>query len=114
MNQLQPVFTDLDISALLSKWKNLQKKIPDKDDPKEVCRSFARQIRDTLLTAFNLQFKLINWTKKEIKEIDNYYYATRILIECKEAAATVSPHTWAAVEERMLRVPDRLTPSDLT
>ncbi|MBP0017756.1 MAG: hypothetical protein J7647_09375 [Cyanobacteria bacterium SBLK] len=61
-----------------------------------------------VLTAFKLKPELVSWTKEEDKAIYQYHYAIQILIECKEAAANVSGETWAAIEERMFRAPDRL------
>ncbi|MEA5470879.1 NACHT domain-containing protein [Spirulina sp. 06S082] len=108
MKGLQPVFTHLNIPTFLGQLKALQEQIPGKEASQEVRRAFAQKILDTNLVAFNLKFELINWTEEEAKEIDNYHYATHILIECKEAAARVSPATWANIEERMFRVPAHL------
>ncbi|MEM9540859.1 MAG: NACHT domain-containing protein [Cyanobacteria bacterium P01_E01_bin.42] len=114
MKGLQPVFTHLDIPIFLSQLEALQAQIPGKDEPREVRSAFAKKLRDMLLAAFNLKVELINWTEEEAEEIDNYHYAMRVLIECKEAAARVSPDTWAEIEERMFRVPPHLLSSNST
>ncbi|MEQ8385212.1 MAG: hypothetical protein RH949_22900 [Coleofasciculus sp. A1-SPW-01] len=38
--------------------------------------------------------------------MSNYCYVNTLMVQCKKSAVRVSPKTWAAIEERMLRVPN--------
>ncbi len=41
-------------------------------------------------------------SEDEVKNLDNYFYANRLIIECKNAAVRVSQKTWKEIESRML------------
>ncbi|NEO88163.1 MAG: NACHT domain-containing protein [Spirulina sp. SIO3F2] len=104
----EPIFTNLDILDLIeylkkSKDKNLGNK-PDGNTKS----TFSNQLKKIIFEAHNFPEQLAKLSNEEVKIINNYYYATYLLIQCKEAAVRVSPETWAAIEERMLRVPKRL------
>nr|WP_254449289.1 hypothetical protein [Anabaena sp. UHCC 0253] len=47
---------------------------------------------------------MVDLSEEEIKALDNYIGANRLIIQCKEAAVRVSPATWEAIEARMLLV----------
>ncbi|WP_371418120.1 hypothetical protein [Anabaena sp. UHCC 0253] len=59
---------------------------------------------ETLLNGFNLTPEMVDLSEEEIKALDNYIGANRLIIQCKEAAVRVSPATWEAIEARMLLV----------
>jgi hypothetical protein len=62
------------------------------------------------LAAFYLTPEMVDLSKKEIEAMDNYLYATRLLIECDRAAVRRTSEVWRQIEARMLR-PVALTPS---
>ncbi|MDB9493964.1 NACHT domain-containing protein [Spirulina major CS-329] len=107
----EPVFMSLDIFTLLEKLNILKQRVSNKEfiDSKP-SQSLARTLIQTILNAHHLPREFIELTKEEVKIIIDYYYATYLLIQCKETAVRVSPAAWAAIEERMLRVPAALRP----
>ncbi len=108
--QKEPVFTHLDIPDLLQKLRTLKQEISMKSMSEKDPQLFSQKLIKTILDAHKLPEKIIALSKKEARSIDNYYYATHLLIQCKEAAMRVSPEAWATIEERMLRVPAALRP----
>jgi len=100
------IFKDKNLTWLISRLKVLITKVPKDDQPMKERRVFADQLLRTCLKGFNLPEKLINLSEEEAKAMSNYCYANSLMVKCKESAVRVSPKTWAAIEERMLRVPD--------
>ncbi|MBD2113976.1 MULTISPECIES: NACHT domain-containing protein [Cyanophyceae] len=41
---------------------------------------------------------------KELRALENYFYANELMVKCKEAAVRVTPELWAEIEERMVTV----------
>ncbi|MEH1838344.1 MAG: NACHT domain-containing protein [Nostoc sp.] len=99
------IFNNIDFTTLVAKLKALKAKIPDDKQPTEARLAFAKQLQQTLLNAFNLTQEMVNFSKEEAKALENYLYATHLIIQCKQAAVRVSPQTWEAIEARMLLVP---------
>ena len=99
------IFNNFDFTILSAKLKALHARILDDKQPREVRLAFAKDLRGTLLNAFNLTLEMINLSNGEIKALENYLYTNHLIIQCKQAAVRVSPKTWEAIEARMLLVP---------
>ncbi len=80
----------------------LKEQIPDKNQPIEIHVDFANKIIHTVLEAFHLTTEMIDLSEEEIKSLDNYFYANKLMVDCKEAASQVSCETWDKIEARML------------
>jgi hypothetical protein len=98
------IFKNTDFTMLIVQMKALKTQIPGNEQPKSVHESFAEHLIKTWLHAFNLTSEMVNLSKKEIKALENYLYANRLIIDCKEAAVRLAPLTWEGIEERMLKV----------
>ena len=107
LSTMSPVFTSLDIANLIKDLQCFRTQIPNSGSPKSEHQEFARQIMKVVSSSFKIQ-KWICLNKKELQEIEKYYYGIYLLIQCKQAMmARVSPDTWATIEEQMFRIPDR-------
>jgi hypothetical protein len=104
IEKLQIFNQKLNFTVLLARLEALKAKIPIYKQPKEIHQAFAKKLRETFLSVFNLTPEMIDLSEKEIKALDNYLYANHLIIQCKEAAVRVSPATWEAIEARMLLV----------
>ncbi|HCQ22696.1 MAG TPA: histidine kinase [Anabaena sp. UBA12330] len=76
---------------------------PDKY-PSEEAQIFIKILMETLLNGFNLTPEMVNLSEEEIKDLDKYLYANYLIIQCKEAALSVSKQIWETIETRMLLV----------
>ena len=104
--RLPEVYANLDFQLLINQLETLKDNLPSENQPVSVHKKFAQKILNTWLSAFKLTPELINIPQEVLKEIDKYYfYILWLMVECKQAAVRVSPSTWSAIEERMLRVP---------
>ena len=104
IEKLQIFNQKLNFTVLLTQLEALKAKIPDDKQPKEIHQAFAKTLRETLLKGFNLTPEMVNLSKEEINALDNYLYANFLIIQCKDAALSVTKTTWEAIEARMLLV----------
>ena len=106
--QLPEVYTNLDFLLLINQIETLRDNLPSESEPASVHKKFAQKIINIWLSAFKLTPELINISQEVLEEIDkHYFYILWLMVECKQAAVRVSPGTWSAIEERMLRVPNK-------
>jgi nucleoside-triphosphatase THEP1 len=104
IEKLQIFNQNLNFTVLLSQLKTLKAKIPDDQQPKEIHQAYAKELREKLLNGFNLTPEMVNLSQEEIKDLDKYLYANYLIIQCKEAALSISTQTWETIETRMLLV----------
>ena len=99
------IFKNVNFTILIDELKKLETEIPDNKQPQEERQKFLQCLQQTLLNAFNLSPDIIDLSKSEAKALENYLYANKLLIQCKQASVQVSPTTWGEIEARMLLVP---------
>jgi len=64
------------------------------------------QVMDATNEAFALSPKLLDLSRTELNDIENYYfYINRLILDCQKTAHSVSPTVWEELKDRMLRVP---------
>jgi hypothetical protein len=54
-------------------------------------------------SALHLDPQLLELSNSDVNELANYLAATQLMVDCKNAAVTVSHSTWTAIEERILK-----------
>lgn len=92
-----PDLTDLDVKLdTLFSHRWAIKKSHDKDI------ALYLEKRQALMHRLNLTEDLLGFTVKEQKAVEDYLYANCLIVQCKQAAARVSPEKWREIEERML------------
>ena len=104
IEKLQIFNQKLNFTVLLPQLETLKAKISDDQQPKETRQAFAEQWRETLLKGFNLTPEMVNLSEEEINALDKYLYANHLIIQCKDAALSISTQTWETIETRMLLV----------
>jgi len=72
--------------------------------PSEEAQIFIKILIETLLKGFNLTPEMVNLSEEEINALDKYLYANYLIIQCKDAALSISTQTWETIETRMLLV----------
>jgi len=102
------VFNNVNFSILLARLESIKSKIAGKNQPLEVRINLINETIKTLLEDFDISSEMINLSQAEVKELENYLYVNHLIVQCQKAAVRVSPQTWEAIEDRMLRVPDNL------
>ncbi len=67
----------------------------------ETVDALALKIRKVILEGFHLTEEMLDLSKSEIKALEDYLYANKVMIDCKEEAVKF-PDVWHEIEERML------------
>jgi hypothetical protein len=102
------IFKNINLTGLIAQMEALKAQIPSKGQPGSVRKSFSNHLSnhliETWLHAFNLTAEMLDLSEEEIEALENYLYANHLIIKCKDAAVQVTPSTWEAIEERMLRI----------
>ncbi|MEO0848232.1 MAG: NACHT domain-containing protein [Cyanobacteria bacterium J06648_1] len=96
------IYRDVNYSQLIATLKELQQNMPQEKEKKEVFPAFGKQMIEIWLKAFQLQTEMVELSKQEIKELDRYFYANLLMVECEQAAVLVLRKTWQEIESRML------------
>jgi len=91
--------------VLIDQLEALKAEVPDDKTSSKGRDEFVERFRKTWLNAFNFSPKRVKLSEEEAKALENYLYANHLMIECKQAAVSVSSRTWEAIEARMLLVP---------
>ncbi len=98
------IFKSVNFVVLVARLKALKAHTPDNNQPVEVRRTFRNKVLQTWYNALNLSSELVNLSKAETKDLENYLYANWLIVQCRQAAVRVSPTTWAGIEDRMVTV----------
>ena len=101
--------SDIDYDVLSKKLQDLKQKIPSHKTTFTKWWDFTNQLIETFLTFFHLDKELITFTLEEAQALEKYLYATKLIIDCKNAAVRVSRKEWEAIESRLLTPPDNPT-----
>ena len=104
VNKLNIYNQKLNFKVLLAQLKALNAKIPDDKQPKKIHQAFAKKLIETLLNGLNLTPEMVDLSEEEINALNNYLYANYLIIQCKNAALSVTKTTREAIEARMLLV----------
>ena len=94
----------IDYESLSKKLEALKEHMPSDQAASDEWQDFADQLTETFLTFFHLDRELITFSLEEAQALDNYLYATKLIIDCKNAAVRVSRKEWEAIESRLLTV----------
>jgi hypothetical protein len=98
------IYRGLDLQGIINELQQLKESSPDENDSEQAQQSFARRLIEIWLTGFNLTSNMVNLSEDEIKALDNYLYANRLLVECERAAVRRSPEVWSQIESRMWKI----------
>ena len=91
------IFKDVSFDELLAKLEALKNQTSIDEDVKAILQAWSN--------ALNLTPEMIDLSDKEWYALQDYLDANYLLIQCKDAAARVSPSVWEGIEARMLTVP---------
>ena len=97
--------SSVDCESLSTKLKDLREQIPSNKATSDEWQNFTDQLLETFLIFFCLDRELISFSRTEAQDLEKYLYATKLIIDCKNAAVRVSRKEWEAIESRLLTVP---------
>lgn len=99
------IYVDVNYSSIITKLEETKKivltSIDDNQQSIIGLSSLGDHIVTTLQDAFHLTSKLLYLSKEEFEILDDYFYANWLMIQCKQAAVSVTPEVWSTIETRM-------------
>jgi hypothetical protein len=66
--------------------------------------AFVERIRLQLLTHFNINKSLTNFSDQDMAKISNYLYINGMIAKCKAEAVRISQSKWELIRDKMLAV----------
>jgi len=103
------ILKEVNWTELIAQLRELQKQLPDRDQPEQIHLAFADRLVDTWCHALHLNPEIVKLSEEEAEALGDYLSANHLIIECKEAAVRISTKTWEEIESRMLVVPENST-----
>ncbi|MCL6435696.1 MAG: NACHT domain-containing protein [Leptolyngbyaceae cyanobacterium HOT.MB2.61] len=98
------IFKNIHFEVLIARLKEIKEQAPDIRQPASVLQAFHNRIFQIWFNTLKLDPAWTNLSGEELSKLERYLYANWLLVRCKQAAVRVSPKTWIAIEERMLKV----------
>ena len=95
------IYQNINYVKLIQELETFEQTIPDKRESKEV-QNFVRSLLKTWFAAFDTTPEAMTLSEEEIEILNNYLYASYLIIQCKEAATRVTDTAWKEIESRML------------
>jgi len=103
------IFKEVNWTELITQLEELQKQLPDADQPEQIHLAFLDRLLDTWCHALHLNPEIVKLSKEEAEALGDYLSANYLIIQCKAAAVRISAKTWEEIESRMLVVPENST-----
>jgi NACHT domain len=103
------IFKEVNWTQLIVQLEELQKQLPDADQPEQIHLVFFDRFLDTWCNALHVNPEIVKLSQEEAKALGDYFSANYLMIQCKEAAVRISAKTWEEIESRMLVVPENST-----
>ncbi|WP_421656326.1 NACHT domain-containing protein [Leptothermofonsia sp. ETS-13] len=98
------IFKNIRFEVLIARLKEIKEQAPDIRQPASVLQAFHNRIFQIWFSTLKLDPTWTHLSSDELRKLERYLYANWLLVRCKQAAVRVSPRTWMAIEERMLKV----------
>jgi hypothetical protein len=103
LSELQ-IFNQLDYPDLKTKLQALEKQIPGDNQPQSVHQEFAKKILKIWCQFLQIDLNWMDLSMSEIENLNQYFTANLLIMQCKEAAVYISAQGWSEVEELMFRL----------
>jgi tetratricopeptide (TPR) repeat protein len=92
------IYRNVNFNSLISSLEHLQTQVAEKEQPNESPQSLNKKLFEILLSSFHLNLGIINLSKNEIDLLNNYIYASWLLIECEQSAVRRTQEVWNRIE----------------
>ncbi|WOD39839.1 NACHT domain-containing protein [Nodosilinea sp. E11] len=102
---LTEIFSSPKSLQLPSELKRMSKIAPTFKAPNQAWQHWADELEALWLDALGLTREALTFDLEEAIALQNYLYATELLLRCKEAAIRIPKQAWAELEDRLLTYP---------
>ena len=98
------IFRAIGWSVLLAKLDKISYSIPNWDAAYSIHKKFAEELIYIISQSLKMNLVELRLSNKEIEDLNKYFYANELIIQCKEVAVRVSPKVWNNIKSRILQV----------
>ncbi len=98
------VFSTIQFDLFVLRLQELKAQAPDLRQPASVMQEFYNRVFQLWFTTLQLDPSWLNLSAEEFRKLERYLYGNWLIVRCKQAAVRVSPPTWMAIEDRMLKI----------
>lgn len=102
LSELQ-IFNHLNYISIANEIKALLQQIRDNHQSTRLHQEFPQRLVEIWCNALSIELDWLNLSDLEIKNLDRYFTANLLIMECKEAAVSISAKGWAEVENIMFK-----------
>jgi energy-coupling factor transporter ATP-binding protein EcfA2 len=96
------IYKNVDFIGLIARLESMKSQVPNRQASLQTKLEFAEKILQTWCQATLLNRDLLRLSEAETHALNDYFYANRLMIQCKNAAVRVSPQVWQTIEDRMM------------
>jgi phage terminase Nu1 subunit (DNA packaging protein) len=90
------------VDRLLIRLPQFQESIPATDAPTEAWKKWASDLQSAWLEVLGFDKDWMPFSQIDIETLNNYLYATELLILCKKSAIRISQSSWEKIEAKIL------------
>jgi predicted NACHT family NTPase len=102
LSELQ-IFNQIDYTEIKNKIQELEKHVSEQTS-EDVYRKFTKIILQVWCQSLRLELSWLNLSELELNNLDRYFTANLLIMECKDAAVYISAKGWMDVENKMFRI----------
>jgi hypothetical protein len=99
------IFSSSRFTDLPKQLEHMVQTVPDAFASSKALQAWADELEALWLDALGLTREDLTFDRAEAKALQNYLYATELLLRCKDAAVRIPKQAWAELEERLLTYP---------
>ncbi|PZU96612.1 MAG: histidine kinase, partial [Leptolyngbya sp.] len=99
------IFSSSNFTDLPNQLEQMAETVPDDHASSEAWQTWADELEALWLNALGLTHEDLALDRAEAKALQNYFYATELLLRCKDAAIRIPKQAWAELEDRLLTYP---------
>ena len=87
--------------------EKLKQRIPGKHASKQEWRNYTTNLEQAFDETFDRTQGILAITEEEANKLADFFYITKLLLDCKDAAIHISKKDWEALEARLLTIPPK-------
>ncbi len=96
------IFSSSRFTALPNQLAHMAETVPNDSASSEAWQTWADELEALWLDALGLTREALMFDREEAEALQNYLYATELLLRCKDAAIRIPKQAWAELEDRLL------------
>lgn len=98
------IFQKANFTDLITRFSALKPDSVDSENSRKIRNTSAHLILDRWWDILQIDPDILMLSDKELRTLENYFYANELMVKCKEASVRLSPQLWKEIEARIATV----------